>query len=433
MGLIDSLWERHQFLMHQCILLPFALLFCFLSKRGYLSLTCRYVFVSVGGCVLAVVTMGAFSLLPLVSASAFVLLLCSVDSGSVHSWALGLQMLWQTFWHLLIQYREYYLQEPVSTRLFVAVSSLMLLTQRITSLSMDVQEQKVPLPSNAASTQSLCAQLLPLISYVFSFTSLLGGPLCPYRRFVSHMEALNLHSPPCPRSVLFLKLAQVFMLELLKHCLVRFMKQSTCDPSSSVVLCGVLWTWALALVLRIQYYSHWRISECLSHAAGFGFGANSCADSPDWSSISDGDFWTTEASTRVSEFARRWNATTASWLRRLVYIRCKRFPLLMTFGFSLWWHGLHFGHFVGFLTWAACVKADYFIHRHLYPQPSGAGLKLLYTCLCWINTQMIITFIVIAVELRNLSSLKLLIVTYVGLFPLCNIIYLFVCSFHAAV
>lgn len=43
MGLMDWLWEQHQFLMHQCFSLPFAFLFCFLAKRGYLSLTHRYV------------------------------------------------------------------------------------------------------------------------------------------------------------------------------------------------------------------------------------------------------------------------------------------------------------------------------------------------------------------------------------------------------
>ncbi|XP_026198832.1 ghrelin O-acyltransferase [Anabas testudineus] len=386
----------------------------------------RYLFVSVGGCVLAVVTMGVYSTLLFVSAFVFVLLLCSVDSSCIHAWVFGMQMLWQTFWHLFIQYRENDLHEPVSIRLFLAVSSLMLLTQRITSVSMDVQEKKVTLKPKASHRRSACVTPLPLISYIFSFTTLLGGPLCSYGRFVSHMEGLTLNPPPSPLGVVFLKLTQVLLLELVKYCLVCFLKLYMYDPYSSAVLSGILWLWSLGLVLRIQYYSHWRISECLSNAAGFGFWGSSLGDTPDWSGLSDGDFWTTEASTRVSEFARRWNATTASWLRRLVYVRCKCFPLFMTFGFSLWWHGLHFGHFVGFLTWAATVKADYYIHKYLQPKLSSTWRKLLNTCLCWINTQMIITCIVIAVELRDISSLRLLCVTYIGLFPLCNIILLLI-------
>ncbi|CAB1319540.1 unnamed protein product [Coregonus sp. 'balchen'] len=58
-------------------------------------------------------------------------------------------------------------------------------------------------------------------------------------------------------------------------------------------------------------------------------------------------------SCQVSEFARRWNGTTATWLRRLVFQIIKTAPLVMTFGFSIWWHGLHMGQFVGFLVWAA--------------------------------------------------------------------------------
>lgn len=165
MGSFCWQWEQHQFLMHQCFSLPFAFVFYFLAKRGNLSLTYRYaitnrftgfelefqcqstsqvpvhlgtliffieivaavvnichisvyryLFVSVGGCVLAVVTMGIYSVLLFVSALVFVLLLCSVDPGCIHTWAFGIQMLWQTFWHLLIQYGEYYLHEPVSIR-----------------------------------------------------------------------------------------------------------------------------------------------------------------------------------------------------------------------------------------------------------------------------------------------------------------------------
>lgn len=280
------------------------------------------------------------------------------------------------------------------------------------------------LTPNVSSRRNTCAMLLPLISYIFNFTTLLGGPLCSYSRFVSQMEGINLNPPSSPLGVVFLKLIQVLLLELVRHCLVCFIKQNMYDPFSSAVLSGILWIWSLGLVLRIKYYSHWRISECLNNAAGFGFGGNSSGDTTDWSGLSDGDFWTIETSTSASEFARRWNATTASWLRRLVYIRCKCFPLFMTFGFSLWWHGLHVGHFVGFLTWAATVKADYYIHKYLHPKLSSRRRKLLYTCFCWINTQMIITCIVIAVELRNISSMRLLFVTYLGLFPLCYIILL---------
>lgn len=153
MALMRWLLEHHQFLMHQCFSLPFAFLFYSLARRGYLSLTSRYgellyrsslltfswgrllswslngnllsciavsvsryLCVSVGGCVLAVATMGGYSLQLLVPTVAFPLLVHQVDHSNVHIWAFGLQMLWQTSWHLLLQYKEYYLQEPVCIR-----------------------------------------------------------------------------------------------------------------------------------------------------------------------------------------------------------------------------------------------------------------------------------------------------------------------------
>lgn len=306
------------------------------------------------------------------------------------------------------------------------MSSLMLLTQRITSVSMDVQEKQVVFVFNASTHKKACVMFLPLISYILNFTTLLGGPLCSYSQFVSLMEGISLNPPPSPLGVVLLKLVQVLSLEWVRYFLIYFLKCNAYDPSSSTILYGMLWVWGLAHVLRIQYYTHWKISECLNNSAGLGFCTNVSGDSQNWSGLSDGDFWTIEASTHISDFARRWNSTTASWLRRLVYIRCKHFQLFMTFGFSLWWHGLHLGHFVGFLTWAATVKADYYVHRYFHQKLSSKWKQLLYICFSWINTQMIVTCVVIAVELRNMSGLRLLSVTYVGMFPLSNIIVLFI-------
>ncbi|XP_053181471.1 ghrelin O-acyltransferase [Scomber japonicus] len=420
------MWEQHQFLMYQCLSLPFAFLFYFLSKRGYLSLTYRYLCVSIVGCVLAILTMGVYSAFLFTSAFVFILLVLSVDPNCIHIWVFGVQMSWQTFWHLLIQYREYYLHEPVDIRLFLAVSSLMLLTQRITSVSMDIQEKKVVFLLNASTLNKMNVIFLPLISYTLNFTTLLGGPLCSYSQFVSLMEGIRLNPPPNPLGVVSFKLIQVLLLGWVRYCLVYFLKRNAYDSSSSTALYGLLWVWGVGLALRIEYYTHWRISECLNNTAGLGFCENVKSDTPNWSGICDGDFWAIEASIHMSDFARRWNSTTALWLRRLVYIRCKHFQLFMTFGFSLWWHGLHLGHFVGFLTWAATVKADYYIHRYMFPKLSSKWKQLLYICLSWINTQMIVTCVVIAVELRDMSGLRLLSVTYVGLFPLCNIIVLFI-------
>lgn len=305
----------------------------------------------------------------------------------------------------------------------------MLLTQRITSVSMDLQEEKVILPTQESLQSRVRLLLLPLSSYVLNFTTLLGGPLCSYSQHVSLIEGIGLGPPSNPLGTVSLKVIQVLLLEWVRHYLTCLLKIHAFDPSTSSILSGVLWVWGVALALRVRYYSHWKMSECLNDAAGLGFGGNFSGNSQNWSGLSDGDLWTTEASIRVSEFARRWNATTASWLRRLVFQRCKTFPLVMTFGFSVWWHGLHVGQFVGFLMWAAAVKADHRVHRYLQPKLTSTWWEVLYMCLSWTNTQLIMTCVVMAVELRDMSSLRLLLLTHVGLFPVLNIILLFLLSF----
>lgn len=299
-------------------------------------------------------------------------------------------------------------------RLFLALSSLMLLTQRITSLSLDLLEKRVTSTLNTSWTLTL----LPLMGYLCSFTTLLGGPLCSYTHFVSQIEKMEVDPPPNPLRIVLLKLAQVFALQCLRYFFVVILKHYPFNPLDSTFMHGTLWVWGLGVVLRLQYYSHWKVSECLNNSAGFGFNDSLTGEK---SNFSDGNIQTTESSTCMSEFARRWNATTASWLRRLVYTRSKRFPLYMTFGFSLWWHGLHLGHFVGFLTWAATVHADYHIHRS--PSTiSCAALRGVCTCLGWINTQLVISCIVVAVEFRTLSALRVIFSTPIGFAPLCNII-----------
>nr|XP_046242310.1 ghrelin O-acyltransferase isoform X2 [Scatophagus argus] len=162
--------------------------------------------------------MGIYSMLLFTSTFVFILLVCTVGPSCIHNWAFGIQMLWQTFWHLLIQYKEHYVHEPACTRLFLAVSSLMLLTQRITSVSMDLQEKRVTQTFHVSSRREACVMLLPLVSYMLNFTTLLGGPLCSYSRFVSRMAEMRPSFPPNPLGVVFLKLIQVFLLESLRRC-----------------------------------------------------------------------------------------------------------------------------------------------------------------------------------------------------------------------
>uniref|UniRef100_A0A3B3ZUC3 Ghrelin O-acyltransferase n=1 Tax=Periophthalmus magnuspinnatus TaxID=409849 RepID=A0A3B3ZUC3_9GOBI len=381
MSWLNWFWDEHQLLLQQCFSIPFGFLFYFLATFGFLSLRCRYLYMCIGGFILAVITMGIYSILLFTSVFIFVVLVCTVDHRSLHKWVFGVQMLWQTLCHIFLQYEEFY--QP---QLVLAVSSLMLITQRVTSVSMDIQDRRLTLSLNGLSLSESYEVLLPVISYILNFTALLGGPLCIFAHFVSFIEGIDVNPPPNPSCVVSVKLVQVFLLEYLRYSFLLIVNYTY----NSNLIYGVISMWAIAMVLRLHYYAHWQISECLNNAAGLGF-CGTKAGCTDWSGLSDGGFWVTESSVCISEFARRWNATTANWLRRLVYKRCKYFPLPLTFGFSLWWHGLRVGHCIGFSIWAATVNVDQYIQRNWLPKLSAAWMKAICVSLSWITTQIIIT------------------------------------------
>ncbi|XP_036382753.1 ghrelin O-acyltransferase [Megalops cyprinoides] len=418
-----SAFEQYPQLVYQLSSVPFAMLFYGLAKRECLTLIHRYIYLTFGGCILAAVTMGPYCWLVFVAAVASVLLVHSLCPLHIHPWMFGVQMCWQTFWHLLIQYNEYWLQKSTDNRLLLAVSSLMLLTQRMTSLSMDIKEGNLTPPPSGTSVWSSTTLMLPYLSYTLYFPALLGGPLCSFQKFVSFVEQSSITPPPHPLHAVCCKVLFVLALEYAKYLLAGLIK-SYCVSHLSA-LGGILWVWGLSLVLRMSYYSHWALSESLNNAAGLGFTGYSSQGTPLWDGVSDGDPWTIEMSSRPSVFARRWNGTTALWLRRLVFQNCKIAPLALTFGFSAWWHGLHPGQILGFLSWAATVQADYFIHQHLCPLLDTQGKQVVYTCLSWAQTQLVIACVVVAVELRSASALWLFCKTYIAFFPLLYIVLLF--------
>lgn len=302
------------------------------------------------------------------------------------------------------------------------MSALMLLSQRVTSLSMDLQEGKV-IRHFRKSFQGQVVSLIPFISYTLYFPCLLGGPLCPFNTYVFFVEQISGHPPPSPLTILPWKMLQVLLLLVLKFLLTSFLQSSIFCLRSSPCM---LWIWIFSLVLRLNYYVHWKISECVNNAAGLGFSGYSTTGGALWNGLSDGDAFAIETSSNISAFARLWNRTTAAWLRRLVYQRCSRMPVLVTFSFSALWHGFYPGQVAGFLGWAVAVLGDHKLHKRLSPKLSTAWRKGSYTCLSWLYTQVVISCVVVTTELQSLEALELFCTTNIALFPLASILIMLI-------
>ncbi|XP_053336405.1 ghrelin O-acyltransferase [Clarias gariepinus] len=422
MELLWMIFIHNPQLAYQLFTIPLAFLFYRLATRGYLSLFNRHISLALGGFILAVLTMGQYSMLLFIASIIFVILVRFLEPVCIHYWIFGLQMCWQTLWHFYMQYQQYWLQEPPDSRLVLALSALMLLSQRVTSVSMDLQEGKV-IRHVQKHNKSQAVSLVPFISYTLYFPALLGGPLCPFSIYVDFVEKIGVKPPPSPLTILPWKMLQFLLLLLLKFLLTSFLQSSIFSASSSPC---ILWVWIFSLVLRLNYYVHWKISESVNNAAGLGFTGYSTAGGALWNGLSDGNAFEIETLSNISAFARLWNRTTAGWLRRLVFQRCSRMPVLMTFSFSALWHGLYPGQVAGFLGWALAVLGDHKLRKHLSPRLTTAWRKGLYTCLSWLYTQAVITCVVVTTELQSLEALKLFCTTHIALVPVASILILLI-------
>lgn len=297
----------------------------------------------------------------------------------------------------------------------VALSAIMLLTQKATSLALDVHEGTV-LPQ---AGQGLLQQALPLCSYLLYFPALLGGPLQPFSSF--RVQAESLGAVPLPLEAAGWRCLGALALQGLRvgleGCLPRVQGCS--------VLATLCHTWMRALLFRLAYYTQWVLDEALLKVAGFG-------PEEGQGDLSGRELWVLETTHRLAVFTRTWNRSTSCWLRRLVFQRCPAQPLLATFAFSAWWHGLRPGHGFGFLCWAVMVEADYRIHPFLSAWATSRVAKLLYRGTTWVFTQLLVAYILDAVEAESFSALCLLWTSYKSILPLSYGVVLLLLLFKKA-
>ncbi|XP_011371522.1 ghrelin O-acyltransferase [Pteropus vampyrus] len=420
-----QLFFLHPVSLYQGAAFPFALLFNYLCNMDSFSTNARYLFLLAGGGALALTAMGSFAVLVFIPALCAVVLIYSLGPQEVHRRTFFFQMTWQTLCHLGLHYTEYYLQEPPSTRFYITLSSLMLLTQRVTSLSLDICEGKVDAASGGIRSRSflpehLC-KALPYFSYLLFFPALLGGPLCSFQRFQARVQGSSSLYPRHSFWALTWRGLQILGLEGLKAVLTGVVSAGVGLADCQQLQC-IYVMWSTAGLFKLTYYSHWLLDDSLLCAAGFGFELGQSPGEEGY--IPDADIWTLETTHRISLFTRRWNQSTARWLRRLIFQHSKAWPLLQTFAFSAWWHGLHPGQVFGFLCWAVMVEADYLIHTFANLFIRSWPLRLLYRTLTWAHTQLIIAYIMLAVEARSLSFLWLLCNSYNSIFPMIYCILL---------
>ncbi|XP_069482278.1 ghrelin O-acyltransferase [Ambystoma mexicanum] len=417
-----SLLSVHPVAGFQLAAFPFAALYRTLCSFGCLSVNARYVFLLVGGVILSFAAMGPYALLVLTPAFISAFLLPEAQPESVHKWAFLCQMSWQTLCHLWMHYSSPTHQDIQSSRLSISVSSLMLLTQRVTSLALDIHDGKLKRALGSrehGGPHEHPRNVLPLCSYLIFFPALLGGPLCSFATFEKQIRGSISPLASSPVKIFIPVAIRVLGLQGLRVFVQEWVSGQPDFATCSQIDC-VCTMWSTALLFKLSYYSHWLLDESLIRTAGFGFQLGHEDTSFD-RELSDMDIWTLETTNRMSVFTRTWNRSTSQWLKRLIFQHSPAQPFLMTFVFSAWWHGLYPGQIFGFLCWAVMVEADYRIPSYFSSVLKSRHASLLYRVVTWVQTQLLIAYIMVAIEMRSLSAVCLLCISYCSLFPLLNL------------
>ncbi|XP_069782955.1 lysophospholipid acyltransferase 7 isoform X5 [Narcine bancroftii] len=207
------------------------------------------------------------------------------------------------------------------------------------------------------------------------------GPFYRYKIYQDWLQEGSLQSIPslapmvkCLRlvplyGVAFLLLSGVFPLEYTR----------TAAFARAGFPYRLAYTAAIFLVFRLRFYVAWTLAEASCMAAGFGaypveaqsrpgngptIQAQPSSDAPeyDYVTIQNIDPYNTDFCASVKDGMKYWNMTVQWWLANYIYRRAPLQGRLLRIGWTMlvsaFWHGLHPGYYLSFLTIPLCVAAE---------------------------------------------------------------------------
>ncbi|GCB68487.1 hypothetical protein scyTo_0008235 [Scyliorhinus torazame] len=116
LGFLQFELDYYPVTIYQFMNVPLALMFYHLSITGHLPLAARYIFLMIGGILMAIVSMGPYAVLVLIPSIFSVIFIHSLEPRIVHKFTFLTQMGWQTLCHLWLHYKDYYLQEATDIK-----------------------------------------------------------------------------------------------------------------------------------------------------------------------------------------------------------------------------------------------------------------------------------------------------------------------------
>ncbi|KAM9723381.1 lysophospholipid acyltransferase 7 [Menidia menidia] len=224
--------------------------------------------------------------------------------------------------------------------------------------------------------------LYDLLSYSYCYIGIMTGP---FFRFQTYMDWLRQPEPlalpgrePCLQRLklvplygaLFLAVNSVFPLAYVRT--EEFLEEN--------VFYRFFYMVAVFFVFRMRFYAAWCGAEAGCISAGLGCYPEKALSKPgggptvnyspdstteekyDFRTIQNIDCYNTDFCVKVRHGMRYWNMTVQWWLHHYIYpnapFRSYTLRAGWTMFISAYWHGLHAGYYLSFLTIPLCIAAE---------------------------------------------------------------------------
>ncbi|CAD5222862.1 unnamed protein product [Bursaphelenchus xylophilus] len=260
---------------------------------------------------------------------------------------------------------------------FITNAIQLIMTLRVVGLSYEISDSRLKLVDDLKKVED--PSPFQAFNYLYSYTGLFTGPYYTYRTYVdAYDQRFHAQSPHVLDLVkgrlttLSWSLPILILMNIIAP--VQILKTEESGDYNIIVL--FILSALLFVYLRMRIYSAWMVAESICIISGIGVYDHSYHSKPglgptkmpeigetahgfDANTVDNLDIPHVENSDGFRSGMRAWNRTVQFWLAHFVYKRAPRsIRLPWTMFVSAFWHGVHPGYFLSFLTIPLCTAAE---------------------------------------------------------------------------
>ncbi|GMT03065.1 hypothetical protein PENTCL1PPCAC_25239, partial [Pristionchus entomophagus] len=283
---------------------------------------------------------------------------------------------------------------------------IMITVQKMTTLAFSIhdgvvkkEEELTPLQKREAIKR--VPGLIPYLSYIFHFQSILTGPLSFYTDYIHFINGTHVPTDakgkiPDATSEAITKMVKAcfFMLGVAfvePHFPPTILDRTDLNPVVWIVL-----FWFCFVLQRFPYYFAWYFADGIYNLSGYGFsGFDEKTGEAKWELATNVFAWKVETAQSFKETLDAWNVGTMGWFRRVAFDRApKKYRTISVYLLSAWWHGIFMGYYLTFAGGAIFTLAGKGFRRSFrWRFLSSPSLKFFYDIVTFIGTKLVLAYV----------------------------------------